>query len=282
VIARERAQPCAPCVACPPAVDGGWRRGRQALAVALLALTGSLGGCASLQYEADGAAKGDARTYVVRKGDTLYKIAWQQRVDQRDLARWNGIKDPDVIHVGQVLKLGPSAAPPRAGALGGAARASSSAPRSGASRSAARSRSAPGARSAPAPTPPTPVLPPPAWAWPTDGSVATRFGGSEGIASGIGIRGREGQPIRAAAAGRVVYAGSGLMSYGQLLIIKHNDTYLSAYGFNSRLLVAQGEDVAKGQTIAAMGLSPQREPRLHFEIRRNGVPVDPLLLVPEK
>jgi lipoprotein NlpD len=112
--------------------------------------------------------------------------------------------------------------------------------------------------------------------------VVARFGGPEGIASGIGIRGREGQPIHAAAAGRVVYAGSGLMSYGQLLIIKHNDTYLSAYGFNSRLLVAQGQDVAKGQTIAAMGLSPQREPRLHFEIRRNGVPVDPLLLVPEK
>jgi lipoprotein NlpD len=250
--------------------------------VALLALSGSLGGCASLQYESGGAAQGDARTYVVRRGDTLYKIAWQQGVDQRDLARWNGIKDPDVIHVGQVLRLAPPGAPPRAAAPSGTARASAGKQRSSASRSTAQSRSAGSARRAPPPAPPVPVLPPPAWAWPTDGSVVTRFGGSEGIASGIGIRGREGQPVRAAAAGRVVYAGSGLMSYGQLLIIKHNDTYLSAYGFNSRLLVAQGDEVAKGQTIAAMGLSPQREPRLHFEIRRNGVPVDPLLLVPEK
>ncbi|HET7131337.1 MAG TPA: LysM peptidoglycan-binding domain-containing protein, partial [Gammaproteobacteria bacterium] len=160
-------------------MDAGWRRGRQALAVALLTLTGSLGGCASLQYEADGAAKGDARTYVVRKGDTLYKIAWQQRVDQRDLARWNGIKDPDVIHVGQVLKLAPPAALQRGAAAGGTARASSGATRSGGSRSAARSRSAPQARPAPSATSPAPVLPPPAWAWPTDGSVVARFGGPE-------------------------------------------------------------------------------------------------------
>jgi lipoprotein NlpD len=109
--------------------------------------------------------------------------------------------------------------------------------------------------------------------------VVTRFGSRDGIATGVGIRGREGQPVRAAAAGRVVYAGSGLIGYGQLVIIKHSDTYLSAYGHNSRLLVGQGQDVVRGAAIAAMGFGPERQPRLHFEIRRNGVPVDPLLFV---
>jgi lipoprotein NlpD len=126
------------------------------------------------------------------------------------------------------------------------------------------------------------VLPPPAWAWPADGAVETRFGAANGIATGIGIGGRVGQPVRAAAAGRIVYAGSGLIGYGQLVIIKHNDTYLTAYGYNSDVLVAQGQDVTRGQTIASMGLGPERRPRLHFEIRRNGVPVDPLQFFPER
>jgi len=102
------------------------------------------------------------------------------------------------------------------------------------------------------------------------------FGSATGIATGVAIGGREGQPVRAAAAGRVVYAGSGLIGYGQLVILKHNDTYLSAYGHNSRLLVTQGQDVTAGATIALMGVGPERQPRLHFEIRRDGTPVDPL------
>ena len=106
-----------------------------------------------------------------------------------------------------------------------------------------------------------------------------RFGADGTIGSGIGIAGREGQPVRAAAAGRIVYAGGGLIGYGQLVIIKHDETFLSAYGYNSELLVTQGQDVARGATIARMGNGPNRQPRLHFEIRRNGVPVDPLLFV---
>jgi lipoprotein NlpD len=105
------------------------------------------------------------------------------------------------------------------------------------------------------------------------------FGSTTGIGTGIAIGGREGQPVRAAASGRVVYAGGGLPGYGQLVILKHNDTYLSAYGHNSRLLVSQGQEVAAGATIARMGLGPEREPRLHFEIRRDGAPVDPLPLL---
>ena len=106
-----------------------------------------------------------------------------------------------------------------------------------------------------------------------------RSGSTTGIGTGIAIGGREGQPVRAAASGRVVYAGGGLPGYGQLVILKHNDTYLSAYGHNSRLLVSQGQEVAAGATIARMGLGPEREPRLHFEIRRDGAPVDPLPLL---
>jgi lipoprotein NlpD len=107
----------------------------------------------------------------------------------------------------------------------------------------------------------------------------TRFGATDGIASGIGIGGRDGQPVRAAAAGTVVYAGGGLIGYGQLVIIKHDEIFLSAYGYNSELLVTQGQAVARGATIAQMGQGPGRQPRLHFEVRRNGVPVDPLLFV---
>jgi lipoprotein NlpD len=115
------------------------------------------------------------------------------------------------------------------------------------------------------------------WSWPTEGRVVSNFGAD--IASGVGIGGREGQPVRAAADGRIVYAGGGLIGYGQLVIIKHDETFLSAYGHNSELLVTQGQDVKRGDTIALMGQGPNRQPRLHFEIRRNGTPVDPLLFI---
>jgi lipoprotein NlpD len=215
--------------------------------------------------------------YVVERGDTLYKIAWQHRVDQRDLVLWNGLADPDELRIGQRLRLVPPrgyVAPPVQSANGSASRQPAAAGTSTPQRQTpTRTRA-----NRPAPTPPVAVSPP-AWAWPTEGRVATRFGASDGIASGIGIGGREGQPVRAAAAGRVVYAGGGLIGYGQLVIIKHDETFLSAYGYNSNVLVTQGQEVARGATIALMGSSPGRQPRLHFEIRRNGVPVDPLLFV---
>jgi lipoprotein NlpD len=221
--------------------------------------------------------------HVVARGETLYKIAWQHRVDQRDLVLWNGLADPDELRVGQRLRLVPPrgyVAPPPVQAASGtaprppAATGTSTPPRS---QTTTRSRAATN-RPAPAPARPA-AVPAPTWAWPTEGRVATRFGASDGIASGIGISGREGQPVRAAAAGRVVYAGGGLIGYGQLVIIKHDETFLSAYGYNSDVLVTQGQDVTRGATIALMGQGPGRQPRLHFEIRRNGVPVDPLLFV---
>jgi lipoprotein NlpD len=218
--------------------------------------------------------------HVVRPGETLYKIAWQHRLDQRDLVLWNGLADPDKLRVGQRLRLVP---PP--GSTKAAARAPApQSPPAATPRASSSPSTQPTRNTAPRPaaTPPrsaTPAAVALAWSWPTDGRVVAAFGANNGIASGIAIGGREGQPVRAAAAGRVVYAGGGLIGYGQLVIIKHDETYLSAYGYNSNLLVTQGQDVARGATIAQMGQGPERQPRLHFEIRRNGVPVDPLSFV---
>jgi lipoprotein NlpD len=118
------------------------------------------------------------------------------------------------------------------------------------------------------------------WQWPVEGNLVQSFGADTGLGNGIGIGGSLGQTIHAAASGQVVYAGNGLIGYGQLLIIKHNDTYLSAYGHNDRLIVGQGDTVERGESIAEMGFGPDQLPQLHFEIRRNGSPVDPLRHLP--
>ena len=112
------------------------------------------------------------------------------------------------------------------------------------------------------------------------GAVVSPYGAAAGTGSGIGIGGPLGADIRAAAAGQVVYAGAGLAAYGNLVIIKHNDTFLSAYGHNDQLLVGEGDAVAQGDVIAKMGMGPERQPQVHFEIRRNGTPVDPRGLLP--
>jgi lipoprotein NlpD len=134
----------------------------------------------------------------------------------------------------------------------------------------------------PRPLPPIPTQPAPKWIWPTPGAVAVRFGDRPGTGTGILIAGSYGAPVQAAASGNVVYAGDGLIGYGKLIILKHNDTYLSAYGHNASLLVREGETIERGQRIATMGEGPGREPRLHFEIRQNGQPVDPLKFLPAR
>jgi lipoprotein NlpD len=222
-----------------------------------------LAGCTSslVDYE--------SRFYVVQSGDTLYSIGWRHGIDTRELARWNNLRNPDRIYVGQRLRLTPTAyvaaaEPPNRERARGTP-AVSRVPAASTER-VSSSSSLPAPRS----------LPPPRWQWPTEGRVVSTFGSGKGIATGIAIGGRVGQPVHAAAPGRVVYSGSGLIGYGQLVIIKHNETYLSAYGHNDSVLVVQGQDVERGARIASMGTGPEREPRLHFEIRRNGVPVDPM------
>jgi len=203
--------------------------------------------------------------HVVRSGETLYAIAWRYGKDPGVLARWNGIDDPSLIYPGQVIRLN---APPGMSDRTAAPSASSS-----------TTPSQSGTRRA---LPPIPTQPPPNWTWPVAGQVVVEFGDRPGTGTGLLIGGRLGDPIQAAAPGRVVYAGDGLIGYGKLIILKHNDTYLSAYGHNASLLVREGETIDKGQRIATMGEGPGREPRLHFEIRKNGKPVNPRQYLPTR
>lgn len=191
--------------------------------------------------------------YVVKAGDTLYSISWRHNLDYHDVARWNGIGGDYRIDVGQVLVLRPGVHAPPAAA-------------------------APPARAVPAPLPVTPA---PAWSWPAEGPVVGTVTKPSG---GVGLRidGRLGSPVRAAAAGRVVYTGAGLRAYGELVIIKHDETWLTAYGYNRELLVHEGDAVRAGQPIAAMGLGPGNQPSLYFEIRMNGRPLDPLTQLPKR
>ena len=195
-------------------------------------------------------------TYMVRSGDTVYSIAWRHGLDYRQLARWNGLDNSYLIHPGQRLVLKPPA--------GGSPRPSA----------------APTASIPSTPSPQAAAEPRPDWIWPTRGDVVAGFREGASARKGIDISGRLGQPIRAAAAGRVVYTGSGLIGYGKLIIIKHNKTYLSAYGHNNKVLVKEGDQVRSGQHIAAMGEGPGKRPVLHFEIRMNGRPVDPAGYLP--
>lgn len=192
-----------------------------------------------------------ANTYLVRAGDTLYSISWRNRLDYHDVARWNGIGSDYRIDVGQRLLLQP--------------------PGGDAPRIAPR----------PPAEVPLPVSAPPRWLWPAEGAASVTVGPPSG-APGLRIAGAPGAPVRAAAAGRVVYRGAGLRAYGQLVIIKHDDMWLSAYGYNSELFVAEGETVREGQQIATMGTGPGNQPMLYFEIRQNGRPVDPLRQLPPR
>lgn len=195
--------------------------------------------------------------YTVRKGDTLYSIGWRYGLDYRDVARWNGIGRDYRIDVGQRLRLRPP---------------------SGSTAAQAR-RPAP----APAPRAPPAVLPePPPWVWPVTGG--TVVGSVRQPSGGVGLRidGALGQPVVAAADGKVVYTGSGLRGYGQLVIVNHARGWLTAYGHNSAVLVSEGEQVRAGQRIASMGLGPGQQPQLYFEVRIEGTPVDPLTQLPRR
>jgi lipoprotein NlpD len=268
-----------------------------------------LGGCADT-------GRYGPESYVVRPNDTLYSIAWRHDLDFRDLARWNNIGADFRISVGQVLVLGPGREPspetrtpqaaikpapavPSAGPSTGASTAPSAmSPQVSKPRPLPESAAggAPTVRGAPSPLGGThgastngasanggstsggSTNGASKWVWPTERAAAPRAvpGG------GILLSGRLGQDVRAASAGRVVYTGSGLRGYGNLVIIKHADSLLSAYAHNREMLVHDGQDVAGGQVIAHMGEGEgvHRSPVLYFEIRQNGRPIDPLAFLP--
>lgn len=267
--------------------------------------------------------------YIVRKGDTLYSIAFRNGVDFRSLAQWNAIAAPYTIWPGQRLKLSPAASPARVATVVrnpappssaahplAAASATTAAPvfapvvapaasagRTGVASGDGAGRTAAAAPSAVVPVAGVPTPPPvtlhgpmPAatlaagasrvidgvkWRWPAQGSVFKRFQSGDAI-PGIEIAGNSGDPVRAAADGVVVYSGNGLVGYGELVIIKHSDTFLSAYGHNRKRLVREGERVSAGQPIAEMGSTGAARNELEFQIRKDGNPVDPMDYLPPR
>lgn len=224
--------------------------------------------------------------YVVRRGDTLYSIAFRFGWDWKALAARNGIAPPYLIRVGQVIRFDgrqPARGPVVTGAPTVTRPASVARPIAPMQAPAARPQAQTSVpiKATPATTPVQPVQRSASgWAWPAGGVVIGRFSSNGSLNKGIDIAGDLGQPVLAASDGSVVYAGSGLRGYGELVIIKHSDTYVSAYGHNRRLLVQEGQQVKAGQTIAEMGSTGADRVKLHFEIRRQGKPVDPLQYLP--
>jgi lipoprotein NlpD len=246
--------------------------------------------------------------YTVKPGDTLLRIALDTGQNWRDLVRWNNLENPNLVETGQVLRVVPP--PPEPGAATARAVPSTgrvetrpldsrpAAPAAGAGSSAAAAASAsPGAAVSTTPAPPAPPVaaPPPAadsavpardtgdelqWIWPAAGAVVAGF--DEGRNKGLTISGKAGDPVLAAGDGRVVYAGSSLRGYGNLVIVKHSETYLTAYAHNQVLLVKDDQIVRRGQKIAEMGSSDAERVQLHFEIRRQGKPIDPAKLLPPR
>ena len=233
--------------------------------------------------------------YTIKPGDTLIRVGLEQGQNWKDLVKWNNLENPNLIEVGQVIRVVPPGADAAAGTPG--TRPVSSAkvetkPLDSKPATAAAAASSPVAASAPAvvaaPPAPSPAPAPASregdddvnWHWPASGSVLSQF--DEGRTKGLAIAGKAGDPVLAAADGRVVYAGSGLRGYGNLVIIKHNNTYLTAYAHNQSLLVKEDQVVRRGQKIAEMGSSDSERVQLHFEIRKQGKPIDPSKLLPSR
>ncbi|WP_090203798.1 peptidoglycan DD-metalloendopeptidase family protein [Ectothiorhodospira magna] len=266
--------------------------------------------CATLVPEEPAFRSG---VHTVRERETLYSIAWRYGLEWQSLAKWNGISAPYTIYPGQRLRMNPppgQPAPTRTAATPRETRTEPDRPAASPSPPAppAQRPSPPPATPPPRPTPPAAPAPPPAapparpapppappprtsppaatgtltWQWPTEGQVIRRFEPQGTGKKGIAIAGQRGQPVRAAAPGRVVYSGSGLVGYGKLIIVKHDDSYLSAYGHNEKILVNEGATVSAGQRIALLGDTGTDRPMLHFEIRRDGKPVDPLRYMPRR
>ena len=238
--------------------------------------------------------------YAVKPGDTLMRVALENGQAWRDIARWNNIDNPNQLEVGQVLRVLPPGVDASAVAARGVTvakvdtRPLDAKPLNGAASAPAAPASAPApvavVSTPAAATPPAAVPAPPsaprdadddvAWAWPSTAPVAAPF--DEGRNKGLVFTGKAGDPVLAAADGRVVYAGSGLRGFGNLVIVKHNSSYLTAYAHNQTLLVKEDQAVRRGQRIAEMGSSDADRVQLHFEIRRLGKPIDPARLLPPR
>jgi len=242
--------------------------GTSALSLLLL-LTGCAGGLAPVDSR-DGYGPTPPGYYRVRRGDTLSEIAERRRIPMRKLAAWNGLQPPYPLYAGNLLRIEPGAAasPPPASA---SRRVASTGSPARAVKTKARAPSSPGSGAGASGI---------VWQWPVRGPVKQGFNSGDRTKQGIRIGTSPGSSVGAAADGTVVYSGSGLKGYGNLIIVKHNSRYLSAYGYNRRLLANEGDRVKRGQQLAEAGQSADGQPLLHFEIRRDGVAVDPLVYLP--
>lgn len=255
---------------------------------------------AKRQLNADG-------SYRVRSGDTLYAIAFTYGLDHREVAAWNSIKSPYVIYPGQNLDMSapasynkrgngssatvqtsgitsPVASTTRSSTTNAAPSSSkSNTGKTTSSKNASKTTTKP-VKQATQSKPDSTVTGsnPKVWQWPTTGRLVHTYVAANPARNGLDIAGKEGQAIKASAAGKVVYSGNGLIAYGELIIIKHSETMLSAYAHNKTRLVQEGAEVKAGQKIAEMGRNDRNEPLLHFEIRARGKPVDPLRYLPAK
>ena len=245
--------------------------------------------------------------YVAQRGDTLYNVALAFGVDQKDLARWNDIAEPGVLIPGQTLRVTPPAEVASVSPIArsgqaevrplpppGATTPGTPEPLPPASMPPTVSPptappavppviASPPTPPAAAPTPPEPARAPSAtlpWLWPTSGKVIETFDDPRN--KGIDIAGNEGAPVQAAADGEVVYVGSAVRGYGNLVIVRHSDDFITAYAHNRKVLVAEKQAVKRGQPIAELGRSDADRPKLHFEIRHQGKPVDPLKYLPAR
>lgn len=272
-----------------------------------------------------------AGQYIVKRGDTLYRIALEHGQDYKDIAAWSGLANPSAIKEGQVLRVAPPGAvenggavvskpissgavvetrsldqPPAKAAVAVASNGNvKREPRVGkepysdeayarlsktgepVAVKPAETRPEPAVAPTPAPAPASTPAPAVAagpddvpWLWPSSGKVLAPF--SESGNKGLDFGGKAGDPVVAAGEGKVVYAGAGLRGYGELVIIKHNATFLSAYAHNRKILVKEGQAVSRGQKIAEMGSTDADSVKLHFEIRKQGKPVDPAQYLPKK
>ncbi|MEO8153456.1 MAG: peptidoglycan DD-metalloendopeptidase family protein [Rhizobacter sp.] len=233
---------------------------------------------------------GKAGFYTVKPGDTLIRVGLETGQNWKDIIKWNNLDNPNVIEVGQVLRVAAPGVDPNAVATRGVTTAKLEtrpldAPKGTA---VAASGVGPAATALTAPVVAAPSAPSPAresdddmnWMWPASGAVVGAF--DETRTKGLAIAGKAGDPVFAAADGKVVYAGSGLRGYGNLVILKHNNTYLTAYAHNQTLLVKEEQSVKRGQKIAEMGATDAERVQLHFEIRKQGKPIDPAKLLPPR
>lgn len=254
--------------------------------------------------------------YMVKPGDTLIRISLDNGQNYRDVAAWNNLEDPNRINVGQLLRVVPPegvavarpvAAPPAIESAGNGGGAASSGLkqepvggaqpysdealarlRQGGGKPAEKPQAVPAAvaqadkapTDKPVPDKTAAAAPEGDWAWPGSGKVLAPF--SDSGNKGLDLAGKVGDPVLAAGSGKVVYAGAGLRGYGNLVIVKHDATFLSAYAHNSKILVKEGQSVSKGMKIAEVGSSDADQPKLHFEIRKQGKPVDPLIYLPKR